>query len=356
MEEFRRLMTSQSSIDINPTREEAHRKPAGRATSYDVARLAGVSQSAVSRVFRGSEAVSAKTRQKVEAAAHELGYAPSQIARSLISQRSRMIAVIATDLSNRAYSEILFYLGKEIQESGNRMLVFTMPSDDDAGTTLRDVLAYHVDGIVSSAVLDEAFLDLCHRQKVPVVLFNRMPRSPYASAVACDHASGMGLLIDHLANAGEGPIVFLAGPESAPVSRERLSGARAALARHGLSIDQVFHSDFSFQGGRTGAHELMAAAKRPRTILCANDTMALGAMDECRYGLGLSVPGDVAIAGFDDVAQAAWPSYDLTTLRQPIRRMAHTAVRLLTEQIEGDSALGERRLLAAELIVRRSTR
>ena len=104
------------------------------------------------------------------------------------------------------------------------------------------------------------------------------------------------------------------------------------------------------------ARRLMALPDRPRTILCANDSMALGAMDECRHVLGFRVPKDVAITGFDDIPQASWPSYDLTTLRQPVRRMAHMAVRFLTEQIDGQAAPGERRLLPAELMVRGSTR
>lgn len=343
-------MTSQSENRVAPPRGEA------RATSYDVARLAGVSQSAVSRVFRDGGSVSAKMRRKVEEAARALGYAPSQIARSLISQRSRMIAVVVTDLSNRAYPEILFYLGKEIQDTGNRMLVFALPSDEYPGTVVRDILAYHVDGILSSAVLDEEFLASCERQNVPVVLFNRTPRSPRASAVACDHGSGMDLLINHIAPRNDGPMAFLAGPETAPVSRDRLAGARAALAQLGRPLDHVVYSDYSFEGGRAGARQLMSLADRPRTILCANDTTALGVMDECRHAFGLSVPHDVAVAGFDDIPQASWPSYDLTTLRQPMRRMAHMAVRFLTEQIDGQASPGERRLLAAELMIRGSTR
>jgi DNA-binding LacI/PurR family transcriptional regulator len=340
------------TLDVAP--EEA--RLAARATSYDVARLAGVSQSAVSRAFRDGASVSPKTRRKIEAAAQELGYAPSHIARSLISQRSRIIAVIVTDLSSRAYPEILFYLGKEVQDTANRMLVFALPSDAESGSIVRDVLAYHVDGIISSAMLDESFLVSCDRQNVPVVLFNRTPLGSLGSSVSCDHRVGMGMLVREIAPSNPGPIAFIAGPDDAPVSRERLAGAVAALQQLGRQLDQVVYSDYSFEGGRAAARSLMARNDRPRTILCANDLMALGAIDECRSGLSFEVPRDVAIAGFDDVPQAAWPSYELTTLRQPIRRMAHTAVKLLTEQIDGTTAAGERRMLQAELQLRGSTR
>ena len=350
-------MTSQSKIvSITSEQQPAEDRFSARPTSYDVAKLAGVSQSAVSRAFRDGTSVSAKTRKKIEAAANALGYAPSQIARSLISQRSRMIAVVATDLSSRAYPEILFYLGQEIQNTGNRMLVFTVPSDQESSSLLRDILAYHVDGIVSSAVLDDTFLAACENQDVPVVLFNRSPGGSIGSAVACDHVTAMHLLVKETAAANPGPVAFVAGPRDAPVSRERLAGARQALAGLGREIDHVLYSDYSFDGGREAARSLIALADRPRYILCANDTMALGVMDEVRFGSGLTVPDDVAVAGFDDVPQAAWPSYGLTTLRQPIRRMASTAVKLLIEQIDGTTATGERRLLPAELQIRGSTR
>ena len=175
-----------------------------RVTSYDVARLAGVSQSAVSRAFRDGGSISSETRAKVEKAAHALGYAPSQIARSLITARSRMIGVVMTELTARNYPDVLRFLGGEIQSTGNRMLFCSSPDDSGAAEAVTDLLAFHVDGIISSASLPLDALEACERQRVPVVLYNRAPRSAVASAVACDHPIAMDSLVGHLVAGGAG--------------------------------------------------------------------------------------------------------------------------------------------------------
>lgn len=352
-----------------PVQEAESGRAQSRATSYDVARLAGVSQSAVSRAFRAGGSVSKATRARVELAARELGYSPSQIARSLITQRSRMIGVVMTELTARNNPDVLRFLSDEIQAGGNRMLLCTVPQDQQAAAAASDLLAFHVDGIVSSALLPRETLEAAGRQGVPVVLYNRAPMSGLASSVACDHPLAMHMLADHLVAGGIGRAAFIAGPEAAPVSNDRLRGLRQAFAERGLALESVLHSDYSYDGGRSVALEHFGRKGRtgagpagstyagcPDTIICANDAMALGVMDACRFELGLRVPEDVAVAGFDDVAQAAWPSYALTTLRQPLLRMTQVSVRLLMEQLAGAAAGGERRLLPAELKVRSSTR
>lgn len=328
-----------------------------RATSYDVARLAGVSQSAVSRAFRDGTSISRETRVKVERAALQLGYAPSKIARSLITQRSGMLGVVITELTVSNYPDLLLRLGREIQATGHRMLVFTVA--DEGSAAVRDLLAYQVEGIVSSAALPDEVLSLCAARRVPVVLYNRAPPRPIASAVACDHAAAMEHLVAHLDAGGIRRAAFVAGPENAPVSAERLAGARAALGPRGHRLATVVHGDYAYDSGRALGRALLAGPQRPDTVLCANDAMALGVIDAARYDLGLDVPGDVAVTGFDDLPQAAWPAYALTTLRQPVDAMTRAAVRLLLERVEAASAepaVAERRLMAAALVVRGSTR
>jgi DNA-binding LacI/PurR family transcriptional regulator len=166
----------------------------------------------------------------------------------------------------------------------------------------------------------------------------------------------MEALVEHLVAGGLKRAVFIAGPEAAPVSNDRLLGVRTALAARGLALERVLHADYSYDGGRAIVAAHLAGASRPDTVICANDAMALGVMDAYRYDFGLRIPDDVAVAGFDDVPQAAWPSYALTTLRQPVRRMAQMTVRVLMEQISGTSDGRERRLLPAELKLRSSTR
>lgn len=329
--------------------------PPTRATSHDVARLAGVSQSTVSRVYRAETSVSKATRRLVEAAAAELNYVPNQVARSLTSQRSGMIAVVINQPSSRAYPEILFYLGAEIEAAGFRMLVFTLPADENGHGLIQNLLSYHVDGILSSAAFDEAVLHAYRDAQVPVVMFNRQTYSSTASAVACDHEGGMEVLLQTIAPLLRGPLAVLAGPEGAPVSEARLRGIRASAERRGLGIYRVIHEDYSFEGGRRAADDLLSGGRALDLVVCVNDAMALGLMDTCRFDFGRAVPDDLMVTGFDDIPQAAWPSYGLTSLRQPVRRMAASAVQLLGEMIEQPEMDGETRLLAAELKIRNST-
>lgn len=345
------MVHSQSALD-----DRSKGRDKRRVTSYDVARLAGVSQSAVSRAFRDGGSVAPETRIRIEDAARRLGYAPSNIARSLITQRSQLIGVVVTETTTRNYPDVLFYLGQEIQESGNRMLVFTLPNDVDRSNAISDLLSYHVDGIISGATLPEDLIEACERHDVPVVLYNRVSRSPVASAVGCDHATAMHDLVSHLAKGGIARAVFVAGPRLAPVSEDRLRGAQAALAELGLPPALVAYSDYSYEGGRSIAHSLLSSPDRPDTIICANDSMALGVLDACRYDLGLDVPREVAVSGFDDIPQAAWPSFELTTVHQPVRTMTRSAVRMLMEYNSGEFSGPERRLMSAKLIVRKSTR
>lgn len=318
--------------------------------------MAGVSQSAVSRVFRTGGSVSPATRAKVERAAAELGYSPSQIARSLITQRSRLVGVVMTERTALNYPDLLHLLGREIQNTGNRMLLCAVPDDAGGAAAAADLLAFHVDGIVSSASLPRSSLEACVRQAVPVVLYNRKPESALVSAVACDHGSAMEALAGHLAAGGLGSCTFVSGPRGAPVSADRLAALRDALAHRGQTLRDVLYADYSYAGGRALAAAEWRGGAHPATVVCANDAMALGVLDALRFDLGLRVPDEVAVAGFDDVPQASWPTYGLTTLRQPVDRLTRTALRLLAEQMAGAEAGGERRLLPAALQVRGSTR
>ena len=243
-------MHSQSEADWEDRVDALLGDSARRVTSYDVAKLAGVSQSAVSRTFRDGGSVSPETRAKVERAAQALGYAPNIVARSLITRRSNLIAVLVTAQTSRNYPEVLFQLGQEIQARGNRMLVFTVDFDALAAEVFNDLAGYHVDGIVAATSMEPDLLEACERHRIPLVLYNRVPRGGFASAVGCDHATGMSDLVDHLVGGTPRRVAFVAGPKGAVVSEDRLAGARQALVRHGLAIDEVIHADYSYDGGR----------------------------------------------------------------------------------------------------------
>jgi DNA-binding LacI/PurR family transcriptional regulator len=328
---------------------------ARRATSYDVALRAGVSQSAVSRCFRDGASISADKRARIEAAATALGYAPNKIARSLITQRSRIIGVLVTARTTRNLPDLLLKMGQEIQAAGHRMLLFTLKDGEPPISALPDILAYHLDGVISGVTLPDAMLRICAQRGVPVVLYNRETRNDWACSVGCDDPSALSMLAAHLRAGGSRRVAFLAGPAESTVANSRRQAMEAAAREHDLNLIGMKAADFTYEGGRMATRQLIADL-RPDTIVCANDAMALGVMDACRYDLNLRIPDDVAVAGYDDMPESAWPPYDLTTLAQPVDALSRAAVRIIGDQLAGSGPPGERRLMQAALVRRSSTR
>lgn len=326
-------------------------------TSLDVAHLAGVSQSAVSRAFTPGASVSKKMREKVLAAAQELGYEPNAIARSLITHRSNMVGIVMADMTNPFYPEVLETFTKRLQELERRVLLFTVSRGQDIDDALPQVLQYQVDGIViTSATLSSEMADECARRGTPVVLFNRYVRGADLCSVCCDNAESGRLLANLLLDAGLRRLSFIAGTENTSTNVDRERGFVGRLEERGFSLFARETGNYTYDGGYQAAKRLMAGDEPPDAVFCANDIMALGALDAVRRELGLRVPEDVSIVGFDDIPAAAWPSYDLTTVRQPINRMIEETVELLLARVEEPGSEPTTRLVPGDLIVRGSVR
>lgn len=320
-----------------------------RPTSYDVARLAGVSQSAVSRCFRPGSSISPDKRKAIEKAAKKLGYQPNAIASGLITKRSNLVAVLISNLTNLYYPEVLAELTHRLTENGIRVLLFALQSEGDVDAALDQVWRYRVDGAISAARLSAVQLQAFDRHQVPVILYNRFAEGEPVSSVCCDSIGGERLLVDRLVKAGHRAFGVIAGPDDSFVGNQRVDGANARLAEHGLEARTV-PGAFDHDSGAAGLRTLMTADFRPDAVICANDLMAIGAIDAARYEFGLSLPRDISVVGFDGVGPAAWPSYQLTTIRQPVRRMTEAAVTMLLERIEDPSLLHEVRSFAGALI------
>lgn len=328
---------------------------ARRSTSYDVARLAGVSQSAVSRCFRAGASVAPATRAAVLRAAAALGYAPNQMARSLITRRSRIMGVLISEATTESYPGLLLHLGREIQAAGHRMLVFLQPPGGDPRPALPDILGYHVDAVLGCVAMPDAMIAACAAQNVPVVLYNHASRHPWASSVGCDDAAGMAALAAHLRAKGCRTLHIIAGAAGTPVGESRRQAALLAMAAEGLAVQATAHADYSYAGGRAAAVALLGAEPKADALVCANDGMALGALDACRYDLGRRVPQDILVTGYDDVPEGGRPGYGLTTLAQPIGALTRGALRMACDRLAGTAEPGERRLLPVRLVVRGST-
>lgn len=328
-----------------------------KVTSLQVAELAGVSQSAVSRVFTPGSSVSKKTAEKVRAAAEKLGYRPNVLARSLKSGKSRIIGLVVAYLENYFYPEAVERISAELQKVGYHVLVFLGQNTAvDADRVVHDLMDYQVDGIVLASVsMSSELAEKCLSIGVPVVLFNRAQDDARMSSVTTDNFEGGRALADFLSSLGHERIAYIAGFEGAMTQRDREAGFRAGLAANGKDLFARAIGNFRYPEAQAAARELFATSKRPDAVFVANDHMAFAVMDVLRFELGLRIPEDVSVVGFDDVPPAAWPAYSLSTFRQDAARMVAETVAILIDPAEG---LPEPRrvVLDGNLVIRGSTR
>ena len=325
-----------------------------RATSYDVAVAAGVAQSTVSRCFRPDSEMSASTRAHVQAVAAQLGYVPNALARSLITKRSNLVAVIVTDFTLRANPAIVGGIGRALAEKGKQLLLFAVDADRDeaAEAAAQAAQTYPLDGLMVAAMLAEDQVRPFLQRGVPVVFFNRPVALAQVDRVATDHAAAAQLVARRLHGAGHRRFVCLGGPPDWPVNRERTEGFLAGLTG-GVT---VLASGVDYASGRAAFLDHVRRAGVPDAVFCVTDPLALGVLDACRFELGLAVPRDLSVIGFDDVAEAAHQAYDLTTIRQPIDRLASAAVDMLVHRLDAPGGKAHRVLLPGTLIERGSAR
>jgi DNA-binding LacI/PurR family transcriptional regulator len=291
-----------------------------KVTATDVARLAGVSQSAVSRVFTPGASASKATVEKVRAAAEQLGYRPDPLARAMITGRTRIIGLVVAYLENQFYPVAIELLSRAPQ-------------------VMQELLDYQVDGIITASVaMTNDLTARCRAAGIPVVMFNRGQDEEGLSEVTSDNLAGGRRAAQHLIDAGHRRIAHIMGWQGSSTGRDRARGFAEALQAAGLKPFAMIDGMYSRDVASAAARELFAGDQRPDAIFVGNDHMAFSVMDALRFELGLSVPGDVSIIGYDDVPLAAWPSYNLTTIRQPVRRMVEATVEILLNQIEGETA------------------
>jgi DNA-binding LacI/PurR family transcriptional regulator len=330
-----------------------------KVIAQDVARRAGVSQSAVSRVFTPGASVSKAMVTKVITAVKELDYRPNALARSLITGRSKLIGLVVAYLENNFFlTEVLEKLSKALQEEGYRVLMFiTKQSAENIDDVLSDILDYQVDGVVMASVeMSSELATRCQATGIPVVLFNRSQADDRLSAVTSDNFSGGRKVAEFLIKGGHKNIGYVAGWEGASTQRDRESGFRAGLQELGFDIQAREIGDYRFEGAQEATRRMFASGDRIDAIFAANDHMAFAVMDVLRAELGVRVPDDVSVIGYDDVPLAAWPSYNLTTVSQSAGVMVHETVRILLDQIDDPLAKSRRISFDGPLIVRGSAR
>jgi DNA-binding LacI/PurR family transcriptional regulator len=338
-------------------KENSERKPRKRATSYDVAELAGVSQSAVSRVFQDGASASSDMRDRVLSAANKLGYRPNAIARGLITQRSNMVAVVISRQTNLYYPEVLVQITQRFSEHGIRVLLFALEHEGDIDSVLDQILQYQVDGVVTAAILSSEQLDTVENAGIPVIFYNRTLPEKLVNSVRCDQEEGERWLVSELVGAGHKRFAIVSGPEDSSVSTERTRGAITKLRELNIKDVLVVRGDYGYASGRAAFAEILQSMEGlPDAVVCANDVMAIGCVDEARVVNCLRVPEDISIVGFDGVGPARYAAYNLSTVRQPVGRMSEAAVSMLIERIENPELTPEKRVFSGDRILGGSAR
>lgn len=329
-----------------------------KVTSTLVARRAGVSQSAVSRVFTPGASVSPKTAEKVRKIADELGYRPNVLARSLITGKSRIIGVVVAYFENQFYPDAVEKLSNALQREGYHVLIFmASQTAGNIDTVLEEIIDYQVDAlIVASVAMSSDLAERCDAAGVPVLLFNRVQEDERFSSVTSDNWSGGRKLAEFLIAGGHRKIAHIAGWEGASTQRDREGGFMAGLTAAGMQLHDRTVGDFHFEIAQKAARDMFEKANRPDAVFVANDHMAFAVMDVVRNEFGLQVPQDVSIVGYDDVPIAAWSSYDLTTVRQRSNTMVQAVVDALMARIDDPQTEPEQITIDGPLIVRGSAR
>jgi len=322
-----------------------------RVTSYDVALVAGVSQSAVSRCFKPGASVSKSTFARVMKAAALLDYVPNAAARSLITRRTNMVAVLITHRANLYYPELLSELSQQLTPHGKRVLLFPLSGEAEAARVLGDLWQFQVDGVIAAAHLPATAVAEFRRHRVPLVVFNRLLDDHAVHTVSCDHRAAGRMLAARLAAAGHRQFGIITGSKDSVVAVARQQGVAEQLAELGLPAPLVVSGEFDYHSGATGLKTLIARhGGIPDAIICASDVLAIGCLDCARHELGIDVPGQLSVAGLDAVEPSNWLSYNLTTLRQPMARMAAAAARQICQLIDRPELAAARQLFDAQFI------
>ncbi|MFA3919410.1 LacI family DNA-binding transcriptional regulator [Ruegeria hyattellae] len=334
-----------------------------KVTSIDVARHAGVSQSAVSRAFSRTptqSGVSPETKKRILKSADELGYRPNAIARSLITQRSNIVALLFSYLDNQFYALALEKLCIKLQKTGFHALVFMMPSTDEGvEETVSQLLEYQVDGIITASVeLSSTLVKFCSQREIPVVMFNRFQEHEGIASVTTDNVSGGRIAARYLLETDHRKIALLSGWERSSTSRDRKFGFEAELRENGhrLYAHEVGHFDLKRTGEAIRKMFGDPNEAHPDALFALNDYMAIEAISILRSELKFSIPDDLSVIGFDDIPLAAMPEFSLTTLRQPINNMVTNAVRQINELVRENIVEVENISLAPKLIERRTVK
>ncbi|MFQ5834719.1 MAG: LacI family DNA-binding transcriptional regulator [bacterium] len=322
----------------------------------DVARLARVSPACVSLVLNDKPYVSQEAKQRIYKAIKQLNYRPNIIARSLRKKKTTTIGLVLSDITNPFFPEVARGVEDRAREYGFSVVLCSTDADPSLERQYIDVLlAKQIDGLILTSIRSSDNLNQYGKEDCPLVLVNRELSPDRFDFVGIDNVASAKMAIDHLIKLGHRKIGFIRGEPASSASFGRYEGYRLALEQAKISYSDSFIKKgyLKYSGGYRAMESLLQTSPSPTALFCANDMMALGAIDTC-LEKGTRVPQDLAIVGFDDIWVASLKSVQLTTVRQPRYIMVVKAVDLMLERIMGKRVKIKRVMLPAKLMVRRT--
>ena len=327
-------------------------------TIKDIARDVGVSPSTVSRALSGSPLISDETGKRVRMAAQRLGYERNELARALVKGSSEAIGLIIPDITNTFFADIARGVGEVADAAGYGVILCnTNGSIDREASYIRLLRRKQVDGLIlATATLNDPSTRSLSQTETPFILVSRICQDVDTSYVIGDDRAGARLAVEHLIGLGHRSIGFIGGPANVQSSRDRRATYRKVLRQHGLSADAawVCYADFTQTAGREAGRRMLSLENRPTAIFAANDVTALGVL-EAADELGLSIPEDLSLVGYDDISYASLPRIQLTTVAQPTFEMGRLATEWLLSVLSSGDTIPLYRVLEPHLVVRSTT-
>lgn len=330
-----------------------------KTTSYEVASLAGVSQSTVSRIFnpKWNGKIKPEIRDRIMEAVYKLNYNPNAIARSLTSQKTKIVGIVMPKTMSRVFSHILNAITYSLQKMGMQALVFTIDLCEQADNAVNQMLQYRVEGvIVISTRLSVSVATTCLNSNTPIILFNEDIPDIAINSVKCDFFKAGQTIAEFLLNGGFKKLALISGGKNEFFDGSREEGFKTYLKEHGVSEWAIELGDYSYKSGYEAAERLFSKRPAPDSIFCASDEMALGALDYIRFKLDIQVPENVSVIGFDDNPQSSQLPYQLTTVRYPIDDMIESMMEILEEKMNSDCIEPKSKVFEMEMVVRNTTR
>lgn len=325
-------------------------------SAQEVAERAGVSRSAVSRTFTPGASVSPETKRKVLEAADALGYHVNHLARGLMRNESGIVCLIVSEIATPYRSTLIRAITQQLQLSGKiAMLINTDRSDGSVDLALRQAIRYRADAsIILSGLPDKRIAQLCLKSGQRLVLINRDDGETGSLRINLDDGEAARRILTAFVRAGCRRLAFANSDAATPSLMAREAGFVSAAREMGLQVAVARYGHTGYEAGKVLAQRLLTLPERPDAVFCATDLIACGFMDAARHQFLISIPDQLCVAGFDDIEQASWASYDITTFAQPVDKIAREAVEWLSSEPRDDN--GRATMLHAELVWRSSVR